>query len=98
MGGRARASYASIVEHTRRLPVREQLQVGIAALEAQRALLGDAVAEAALAPLRARLAALPLLAAQPDSPTQILKQVTILFLDVVGSTTLSQHLDLTKLC
>ena len=72
---------------------REQLQVGIAALEAQRALLGDAVAEAALAPLRARLAALPLLAAQPDSPTQILKQVTILFLDVVGSTTLSQHLD-----
>lgn len=70
---------------------REQLQAGIAALESQRALLGDAVAEAALAPLRARLAALaPVL---PAPATQTLKQVTILFLDVVGSTTLSQRLD-----
>ena len=72
---------------------REQLQAGIAALEAQRALLGYAVAEAALAPLRAKLAALPLPAAPPASSAQTLKQVTILFLDVVGSTTLSQDLD-----
>jgi class 3 adenylate cyclase/tetratricopeptide (TPR) repeat protein len=72
---------------------REQLQAGIAALEAQRALLGDAVAEAALAPLRAKLAALPLPDAPLASSAQTLKQVTILFLDVVGSTTLSQHLD-----
>jgi len=70
---------------------REQLQAGIAALEAQRALLGDAVAEAALAPLRTKLATLP--ETHHPAPAQTLKQVTILFLDVVGSTTLSQHLD-----
>jgi class 3 adenylate cyclase/tetratricopeptide (TPR) repeat protein len=73
---------------------RQQLEAGIAALEAQRALLGDAVVDAMLAPARARLAALadsPL--ASPAEPAQALKQVSILFLDVVGSTTLSQHLD-----
>jgi class 3 adenylate cyclase/tetratricopeptide (TPR) repeat protein len=69
----------------------EQLQAGIAALEAQRAVLGDAVANAALAPLRAKLAALA--ATQPATEPQTLKQVTILFLDVVGSTTLSNRLD-----
>ena len=69
----------------------ERLQAGIAALESQRALLGDAVVEAALAPLRARLAALA--AVQPAPATQTLKQVTVLFLDVVGSTSLSQQLD-----
>jgi class 3 adenylate cyclase len=67
----------------------QQLQAAVAGLEAQRALLGDAVAEAALAPLRARLAALSAAAA----PAQSLRQVTILFLDVVGSTPLSQRLD-----
>jgi len=36
-----------------------QLQAGMAALEAQRAILGDAVVEAALSALRAKLAALP---------------------------------------
>jgi class 3 adenylate cyclase len=70
---------------------REQLEAAIAMLGAQRALIGDAIAEAALAPLRTRLAALD--AAHPDQAVQPLKQVAILFLDVVGSTTLSQHLD-----
>jgi class 3 adenylate cyclase len=70
---------------------REQLEAAIAMLGAQRALIGDAIAEAALAPLRTRLAALD--AAHPDQAVQTLKQVTILFLDVVGSTALSQHLD-----
>ncbi|MEP7101689.1 MAG: adenylate/guanylate cyclase domain-containing protein [Burkholderiales bacterium] len=72
----------------------QQLEAGMAALEAQRALLGDAVVDSALGPMRARLAALrsmPL--ATPPDPTQTLKQVSILFLDVVGSTTLSQRLD-----
>ena len=41
--------------------------------------------------MRAALAALT--AAPPPEPEQQLKQVSILFLDVVGSTTLSQHLD-----
>ncbi|MET0917502.1 MAG: adenylate/guanylate cyclase domain-containing protein, partial [Burkholderiales bacterium] len=71
---------------------RQQLEATIAGLEAQRALLGNAVVNAALAPLRAKLVSL---AAAPtdEPPAQSLKQVTILFADIVGSTTLSQHLD-----
>jgi class 3 adenylate cyclase/tetratricopeptide (TPR) repeat protein len=65
---------------------REQLEGGIAALEAQRAVLGDAVVDTALAALRARLARL-------DTPEQQLRPVTILFADVVGSTSVSQQLD-----
>ena len=45
---------------------------------------------AAVAGLRAKLAALqPGLPAEPDQRTQTLKQVSILFLDVVGSTSLA---------
>ncbi len=66
----------------------------MAALEAQRASLGDAVVDAAIAGLRAKLAALqPAFPAEPPEPTPTLKQVSILFLDVVGSTTLAQQLD-----
>ena len=65
-----------------------QLQAAMAALQAQRALLGDAVVDAALAPMRARLAAL-----QGDGDgQQQLKQVSIVFVDIVGSTSLTQHL------
>ena len=64
---------------------REQLEAAIASLQAQRALLGDAVVDAALGPMSARLGAL---LAQEQS----LKQVTVLFLDVVGSTPLANHL------
>jgi hypothetical protein len=68
----------------------QQLEAVISALDAQRALIGDALVDASLAPLRARLAAL----IAPVSPAaQVIKQVTILFLDVVGSTALSQNLD-----
>ena len=72
----------------------QQLANTIAGLEAQRALLGDAAVDAVLAPLRAQLAALQA-GADPaaPAPAQTLRQVTVLFLDVVGSTTLSQHLD-----
>jgi class 3 adenylate cyclase len=65
---------------------REELEGGIAALEAQRAVLGDAVVDTALAALRARLARL-------DVPEQQLKPVTILFADVVESTRLSRRLE-----
>ena len=68
----------------------QRLEAGIQALDAQRALLGDAVVDAALAGLHARLAAL---AASRDEQAQALRQVSILFLDVVGSTALSQRLD-----
>ena len=74
----------------------EQLRSGIDALEAQREGLGDLVVELSVAALRRRLDAL--VATQPGASAaaalaQKLKQVTILFLDVVGSTTLSQRLD-----
>ena len=66
----------------------DQLLAAIAALEAQRTLLGDSAVDASVEALRARLAAL-----SPPEPEQSLRQVTILFLDIVGSTALSQHLD-----
>jgi class 3 adenylate cyclase len=65
---------------------REELEEAIAALERQRAVIGDAVVDTALATLRAKLARL-------DTPEQQLKPVTILFTDVVGSMALSQPLD-----
>jgi class 3 adenylate cyclase len=66
---------------------RAQLEQAIAALEAQRAILGDAVADAALASLREKLAALQL-------PTvEQRKLATVLFADVSGFTALSETLD-----
>ena len=65
------------------------LQAAIDALESQREMLGDAVVDAALAPLRARRAALVPLGA----PQQQLRQVSVLFLDMVGSTQLAGKLD-----
>lgn len=67
----------------------EQVEATIAALEAQRALLGDAVVDSATAPLRLVLAAL-----RPPEPAagQQLKQVSVLFVDVVGSTAMGQQL------
>jgi class 3 adenylate cyclase len=65
---------------------RQQLEAAIAALEAQRKLVGDAVTDAALAPMRERLARI-------GEHEQSLRQVTVLFMDVVGSTALSRRLD-----
>ena len=67
----------------------EQVEATIAALEAQRALLGDAVVDSATAPLR-----LALVAMRPREPAagQQLKQVSVLFVDVVGSTAMGQQL------
>ncbi len=79
----------------------QQLASTIATLEAQRALLGDAPVDAVIAPLRARIAELRAQGAQQApsepaaaaAPEQTLRQVSVLFLDIVGSTALSQHLD-----
>ena len=68
----------------------EQLEGTIAALEAQRVLLGDAVVGMALGPLREKLAALKQAAKAGE---QQLKAVTVLFMDVVGSTSMSERLD-----
>jgi len=69
----------------------QQLQTAIEVLEAQRELLGDAVVDMAVAPLRAKLAVLS--AGAEVHPQQALKHATILFMDMVGSTTLSHQLD-----
>jgi len=71
-------------------PEQQQLEAAIAALEAQRSLLGDPVVDPLLSAARAKLLAFD---DPPTAPGQVLKQLTILFLDAVGSTALSQHLD-----
>ena len=67
-----------------------QLSSAIAALEGQRAILGDAVVDTALAPLRRELAEQ---SAHRSTARQQLKQVTVLFVDVVGSTAMGQRLE-----
>ncbi len=69
---------------------REQLEQAIAAIESQRAILGDAVVNAALAPMREKLAAL---STQQPAVEQQRKQVTVLFADVSGFTAMSETMD-----
>lgn len=72
----------------------QALQAAIAALELQRALLGDAVVDVAVAGLQAQAQALQAAGAGAEpSQCQALRLVSILFLDVVGSTVLGQRLD-----
>lgn len=67
----------------------EHLRSAISALEAQRSLLGDAIVEAGVAPLKAKLATLT-----ENLPSrQERKQVTALFADISGYTALSERLD-----
>ena len=66
----------------------ESVERAIAALEAQRDLLGDEVVDTALAPLRERRAALI-----ARRMAEQRKLVTVLFADVVDFTVLSQTLD-----
>ena len=68
----------------------EQIESAIAALEAQRGVLGDAIADMALTPLREKLSAAQ---SRARAAEQRLKPVSVLFMDVVGSTDLSQQLD-----
>ena len=65
----------------------ENLRAAIAALESQRATLGEAVLNLATAPLRAQLASL----LRPVGLQR--RQVSVVFADVVGSTALAQGLD-----
>jgi class 3 adenylate cyclase len=71
----------------------EQVHAAILALEAQRALLGDAVVETALAGLRKQLATLEAEAAAASAPAEERRLLTILFTDIVGSTALAEQLD-----
>ena len=73
---------------------RQRLLDGIAAIEAQRPVLGDAVVDASVSGLRSALAALDNDdTAESEQDGRHLRQVSILFLDVVGSTQLSQRLE-----
>ncbi|HEX9029777.1 MAG TPA: adenylate/guanylate cyclase domain-containing protein, partial [Anaerolineales bacterium] len=84
---------------------REQLEQAIAALEAQRAALGESVADQAIASLREKLAALQPETAgaapassRPGAPTAVRRTgerrvITILFCDVKGSTAMAEKLD-----
>ena len=66
---------------------RQRLLDGIAAIEAQRPVLGDAVVDASVSGLRSALAALDNDdTAESEQDGRHLRQVSILFLDVVGST------------
>ncbi len=73
---------------------REQLEQAIAALEAQRVILGDTIVDAGLAPMREKLAALKE-AEQADAPKLRgeRKLVTIMFADISGFTALSETMD-----
>jgi ABC-type oligopeptide transport system substrate-binding subunit/class 3 adenylate cyclase len=68
---------------------REQLQQAIIELENQRAVLGDAVVDAALAPMREKLSEL----IKDAKSTQQRKLATVLFLDIVASTSITQGMD-----
>jgi class 3 adenylate cyclase/tetratricopeptide (TPR) repeat protein len=74
----------------------DQIKAGIAALEAQRAVLGHAVVEMAVAAMRGKLQALssPIAAvANTQAAAPQLRQVTVLFVDAVGSTAMGARLD-----
>ncbi len=71
----------------------EKLRAAMTGLEVQRAVLGDAIVEPALAGLRLQIAALE---AQPQAdvaPADERRLITILFTDIVGSTALAEKLD-----
>lgn len=74
----------------------EQLEQAIAALDAQRLVLGDAVVEAALAPMREKLASLrssPFTGLEDKAGTGERRLVTVMFADISGFTTLSESMD-----
>lgn len=70
------------------LPQRDQLERAIAALEAQRAILGNDVVDTAVAGLRQQQTQFAPHAAAPQR-----KQVTVLFGDLVGFTAMSNQMD-----
>ena len=71
----------------------EQLRNAINRLEAQRNVLGDAVVNTSLSTLREKLTLLEEQAAAQAAPAEERRIVTILFMDMVGSTSMAEKLD-----
>jgi class 3 adenylate cyclase/predicted ATPase len=71
----------------------ENLRASIAGLEAQRAVLGDAIVNPALAALHQQLSILEAQVVAQAIPAEERRLVTILFADIVGSTSLAEKLD-----
>jgi len=77
----------------------EKLRLSINGLEAQRGVLGDEIVTPALAALQLQLAALTDQAALEEQaaaqaiPAEERRLVTILFMDMVGSTSMAEKLD-----
>jgi class 3 adenylate cyclase/tetratricopeptide (TPR) repeat protein len=71
----------------------EELRTSINGLEAQRGVLGDAIVNPALKTLRGQLAVLEEQAAKQAVPAEERRLVTILFIDMVGSTSRAEKLD-----
>ena len=67
---------------------RSQLESAIAALETQRGTLDNGAIDAAIDALRGNLAAI-----DAPRPTEQRKLVTVLFVDIVGSTAIGEQLD-----
>ena len=70
-----------------------RIQKAIAALQAQRNILGDEVVNAALTPLHEQVSALQSQASPVPKPREERCIITILFSDVVGSVGLAEQLD-----
>ncbi len=71
----------------------ENLRLSIDGLDAQRSVLGDKIVGPALAALRQQLAVLEEQAAAQAVPVEERRMVTILFIDMVGSTNMAEKLD-----
>ena len=71
----------------------EKLRLSISGLESQRSMLGDAIVNPALAALRQQLAVLEEQASTQAAPVEERRMVTILFIDMVGSTSMAEKLD-----
>jgi len=71
----------------------EKLRLSINGLEAQRSVLGDEIVNPALAALREKLTVLEEQVAAQALPAEERRIVTILFIDIVGSTSMAEKLD-----
>lgn len=71
----------------------EKLHASISGLEEQRGVLGDAIVDPALAALRQQLTSLEEQASVQVAPMEERCLVTILFMDMVGSTSMAEKLD-----